>query len=85
MSANRGPVPPEPLVALAEKRAEAKTLHVGDPVVVAYGVDEPWGGIVVAECHDEYDTLYVSPESGKPRRVCRDQCRKPTNAEMGRP
>lgn len=70
------------VVRMAQERAAAASIAVGDPVMVRW-VDEYGPAWVVEEGESIVEWLRVRPAEGGPTvMVCRDQCRRPTKAEV---
>ncbi|MCC6952436.1 MAG: hypothetical protein IT433_13460 [Phycisphaerales bacterium] len=70
------------VVRMAQERAAAASIAVGDPVMVRW-VDEYGPAWVVEEGESIVEWLRVRPaDGGKVVMVCRDQCRRPTKAEV---
>lgn len=70
------------VVRMAQERVAAASIRVGDPVMVRW-VDEFGPAWVVGEGESIVEWLMVRPAEGGPTvMVCRDQCRRPTKAEV---
>jgi len=70
------------VVRMAQERVAAASIRVGDPVMVRW-VDEFGPAWVVEQGESIVEWLKVRPAGGgKAVMVCRDQCRRPTRAEV---